>query len=182
MTMPWALRVLASAIVALGVAACGEETEREPAIEAQEGNEFGFEQIAYRVVLFRELNPEITGDQALVESVERGPDEALYAAFLQACNRGDDPATPTGEITLENAFGTAWQPVEQGVDPSLTYTPRALAPGACLPETGSVADRSFDGAALVFAVPADITSDRPLVLEVREPDSDAGSARVELDL
>lgn len=181
----WTLRILAiaaaTALLGLTSTACGNETEREPAIEAQEGNEFALGQIVYRVVLFRELNPEVTGDQALVEGVHRGADELLFAAFVRACNRGDDASTPTGAIELQKAFGTGYKPVEEGAEPAFAYKPRELGPGDCIPERGSVAERSFDGAALVFAVPSDITSNRPLILEVRETTGDK-AARVELDL
>jgi hypothetical protein len=46
-----------------------------------------------------------------------------------------------------------------------------------------VADRTFDGAALVFDVPFDvITQERPLILEIRERAEGGEVARIELDL
>lgn len=160
---------------------CGEETDREPAVEAREGNDALVGAFSYRVVLFRELNRATTTDRALLESVPTSADQGLYAAFIEACNRSDERQTPTSSIVLEDAFGETWQPVREGLEPSLTYQPRPLEPGMCLPEPGSVATQTFDGTAVVFAVPYSSTHERPLILEIRQSD-EGDSARLELDL
>jgi hypothetical protein len=51
--------------------------------------------------------------------VRSAGDHGLFAAFLDVCNRGDEPQAPTGLIHLEDAFGQSFQPVERG--------PRAVA-------------------------------------------------------
>jgi hypothetical protein len=51
-----------------------------------------------------------------------------------------------------------------------------------VPATGSAADRTFDGAALVFDVPYDSTQERPLILEIRERSEGGERARIVLDL
>jgi hypothetical protein len=171
-------------LLAIGSAltACGGERDFEPAIEAQEGNQVRLGSVSYRVVIFRELNPRVAPDRSLVESYEPAEDHGLYAAFLEACNRGDEPVMPTSEFRLEDAFGTAYQPVQDGLDTDLTYTTRRLGPGDCVPARTSVADRTFGGSALVFDVPFDITQERPLILEIRETADGGDVARIELDL
>lgn len=171
-------------VMSIGCAltACGGEHNPDPAIEAQEGNQIRLGTVSYRVVMFRELNPRTAPDRSLVESYEAPDGHGLYAAFIEACNRGDEPVTPTSEIRLEDAFGTAYQPVLSGLEPDLTYVPRPLGTGQCLPITASLADRTFGAAALVFDVPYDITQERPLILEIREHADGGDVARIQLDL
>jgi hypothetical protein len=160
--------------------ACGdEETQRAPAVEAQEGNTAQLGGIGYRVVLFRQLNPETAGDQALVEDVRAGEGRGLFAAFVEACNWSDNRATPTGDIVLEDAFGATFEPIAEGLEDALTYQPRSLEPEECVPARGNTADRTFDGGAVVFDAPLDITQERPLVLEIRDGGDEL---RIVLDL
>ena len=156
------------AICVCGIVACGgEETERASGVEAQEGNTVTLGHIAYRVVLFRQLNRNTTGDRALIQDVRSGENRGLYAAFVEACNWGDAPGRPTRTIVLEDAFGKAYQPVTSGLDESLTYTPRDLQPEECVPAVDTVAERVFSGGAVVFDLPYASTQERPLVLEIR---------------
>jgi hypothetical protein len=175
-------RALLAALVCLIAACGGEDVERAPAVEAREGNEVLLGQVSYRVVTFRELNRDIAPERSLIESVRTEPGHGLYAAFVRACNHGEEPVAPTGAIHLEDAFGESFRPVSEGLEPSLAYAPRRLEPGACVPATGSAADRTFDGAALVFDVPYDSTQERPLILEIRERSEGGERARIVLDL
>ena len=163
------------------LAACGgEETERAPAVEAQEGNTAQLGGIAYRVVLFRQLNPETRGDDALIEDVSVGEGRGLFAAFIEACNWSGEQARPTDDLVLEDAFGAAYEPVVDGLNQALTYTPRSLEANECAPAAGTAADRTFDGGgAVVFEAPLDITQERPLILEIRDG---ADEVRIVLDL
>jgi hypothetical protein len=167
--------------IAFTIAACGGDAERAPAVEAQEGNEVTVAGVDYRVVLFRELNPQLVADRSLVKSIEPGPGHGLYAVLLEACNHGEESRRATDAIRLEDAFGTAYQPLDKGLDSSLTYTAASLAPGECLPADDSVAKRTFGGTAVVFELPYDITQNRPLVLRIAGPDGE-DKARVVLDL
>ena len=161
----------------LAVACGGQEVERNAAVDARAGNEAVVGGVAYRVVLFRQLNPR-AADDVLVESVETDAQHGLFAAFLYACNRTDEPLEPTSEIVLEDAFGDTYEPLSQGLERSLAYTPKRLEPDECIPGNGS-GDGVFDGAALVFELPYDITQERPLILEIRQAGE---SARLTLDL
>jgi hypothetical protein len=49
----------------------------------------------------------------------------------------------------------------------------------CVPATGTAADRTFGGGAVVFEAPLDITQERPLVLEFRDGGDEV---RIVLDL
>jgi hypothetical protein len=175
--MSRALRALPVLLLLL-VAACGE-AEREDAVEATEANEVMVGGVAYRVQLFRELNPYEE------PSIYRGPPppagSALYVAFVRACAAGGEPVRASGAIRLENAFGERFEPVAPRPGNDLAYRPLRLKPEQCLPRPESVAARTFGGAALVFRVPLDAAAERPMVLEIHDPGTDE-TARVILDL
>ena len=87
--------------------------------------------------------------------------DGYYGAFLTVCNESGEPRTPTGDIDLEDAFGSTFRPLDATVHPELTYQPRRLEPNGCEPADGSPADETFNGAALVFSVPFDAVQRRP---------------------
>lgn len=175
------LRVLAAVVVAAAIGACGDEGGAENAVEAREENVVRIDGLAYRAVLFRELNPHIPPDQSLVEGTPSGPDRGLYAAFIRVCNESEEQQTPTGQIVLEDAFGQVFRPLAEGVTKQLAYQPRPLAPGECVPAADTPASRTFDGAPLVYEVPYEAVQRRPMVLEIR-PRGDREPVRIVLDL
>ena len=161
-----------------------ESTEAESAgdgaVEAQEQNTVELGGIRYRVVIFRQLNPRIAPDDALYEGPMPRGDRGVYAAFLQACNVSDETRRPAREIRLEDAFGEAYPQLEAASESLFDYQPARLRPDECVPSQDTAADRTFPGAAVLFAIPFDDLGNRPFVLELR--DSDAGVRRIQLDL
>lgn len=167
---------LTAALISLtGVACGGGEGVTNAAVEATEANVVRAGGVSYRVVRFRELNPASVGDRALLGTLRPASGHALFAAFIEACNRGGARTMPTAAIHIEDAFGKAYDPVDPPVDADLAYAPRPLGPGDCLPAVGTIAERSFGGAAVVFDLPLEVMRNRPLVLQI-------GDARVVLDL
>ena len=177
LVMPLRLAVI---LLACLVVACGDEPA-DTAVEAREENVVRLGDLAYRAVLFRQLNPRVAPDGSLVETAAVEADKGLYAAFMHVCNQSDEPKQATGQIVLEDAFGQVFRPLRSGVDQELTYQARTLAPGACIPARDSPASETFNGAALVFEVPFDAVDERPMVLEIR-PRGDGDPARIQLDL
>ncbi|HET8757524.1 MAG TPA: hypothetical protein VFM58_16010 [Solirubrobacteraceae bacterium] len=174
------LRMLVAAALVAVVAGCDDETARDNAVEAREGNAVELGGLTYRVVLFRQLNPRATPESALVDGVPPAG-EGYYAAFLSVCNASDGTHVPTDDIHLEDAFGKSFAPLDTDVNAELTYEPRRLPPEACEPADDSAADETYNGAALVFSVPFDAVQRRPMVLEI-QPRGGGVPARVQLDL
>jgi hypothetical protein len=175
-------RALVLALASFAFAACGggNATQGE-AIDVQEGDEVRFGQIAYRVVSFRELNPAVDADRTLVRSVGPAPRRGLYAAFIRACNRGDEPVAPAAAFRLRDAFGSNYAPLRDGLELRMLFAPERLSASACIPRDDSVAERTFEGAALVFELPRDIARNRPLLLEIRSLARGGELARIALD-
>ena len=92
-------------------------------------------------------------------------------------------STTTGQIQLENAFGTTYEPIPDDRTPSTAYQAAELDAGECTPPEGSLADDALPGAPVIFEIPVDDLAERPFVLETRSPGESGGeAARVQLDL
>jgi hypothetical protein len=167
-------------MLALVGSSCGGEKE-DNAVEAREQNRVELAGVRYRVVIFRELNPYASPDDALWTGKPPAEGTGLYTVVLRACGASDGTAAATGEVHLEDAFGQRFQPRASGAADTYEYRPRALEPGECLPGDEDPADDTFGGAALVFALPFEAAQERPLVLELGDPTS-GETARVQLDL
>lgn len=175
--------LLAVAMV-LALAGCAEE-KADNAVEATEQNTVALAGVDYRIVRFRQLNPRIPPDRAVVAGLPAPAEgQAYYAAFLTACNRADTTRTTTARIHLEDAFGQRFAPVARSEESVFAYRARPLQPGTCLPVEDSPADRTVDGAALVFDVPVEAARERPMILELARRPGGTGraAARVQLDL
>lgn len=163
-------------LVAGACAGCGEAGATDQAVEAREGNRATIGGIAYRVILFRELNVNIPPDRALVDGPPPPEGSVYLAAFLSACNTSEERLEPTDGLRLENAFGADYRRLEANRDNPFAYRPHPLEPGMCLPREDSAADRTIAGGALVFQVPAGDLGERPFVLVV---EGEANGAEVE---
>lgn len=175
-----ALGLVATVAAIASFAGCGSIEAADNAVEATERSTVTFGGARYRVVGFRQLNVETAPAEALWDGDPPPPGHALYLAVIEVCNTGDRSMTSSSEIHLEDAFGQRHAPRTSATDPDIAYTPRRLEPGDCFPRPDSAAERTVDGAALVFQIPTR-SIDRPLVLEIGSSSS-AGTARVKLDL
>lgn len=180
--MRWIARLpllLVIAALAAGAAGCGGADERAEAVEAREGNEFTLGDMHYRVLLFRELNVRTRPDDGYWQGPPPRAGHGYYGAFVEVCNRGEDPGAPSSEMHLEDAFGQAFRPLD-AVDDDIAFEPRTLRPDECLPQERSVTDRAASGGLLVFEVPFSEAQERPFVLVVGGPGD--SRTRVVLDL
>jgi hypothetical protein len=173
-------------LLGVPLSACGEEENQagtvpepeNPAVEPRNGNVVELDGIRSRVVLSRQLNVRTPRGAVLYEAPLPGGKRGLFAAFLDVCNVSQSTTTPTGRIELQDAFGQDFDPVE-----TYAYRTRPLEPGECRKPPNSTAERTFDGAAVLFTVPFDDVSNRPLVLEFGgDADGDGGRSAVRLDL
>jgi hypothetical protein len=162
----------------LGLAACGDE---KPGIDepAREGLAIEMEGVDYTIFITRELNPEITPDNAYV-TTEAPPGEALYGIFLKTCNVSEDERSTATEFTVRDNQDNTFQPEPLPDDNQFAYTGRTLDPKECIPEAGSVAQLGpTAGAMLLFKLPLENTENRPLELEIEH---DGEKRTFELDI
>jgi hypothetical protein len=173
--------ILAAIAALLLLAGCGDDASSDNAVEAQEQNTVELGGVRYRVVLFRQLNVRGAPDDALWEGPPSRAGRGLYAVIVRACASGSEPARTSERLHLEDAFGERFAPRPDDTADEYEYAPVELEPGECTPAPGSAADRTFDGAALVFDVPFESTAERPMILEIADP-TGSGTARIQLDL
>jgi hypothetical protein len=130
-------------------------------------------------VLFRQLNVQVAPDDALWKGSPPRAGNGLYTVVVRACAAGPEPARMSERLHLEDAFGERFSPRPGDTADAYAYTPVELEPGECAPAPASAADRTFDGAALVFEVPFESTAERPMILEIADP-TGSGAARIQL--
>ena len=149
----------------LGLVACGDDEQGidEP---AREGLAIELGGVDYTVFITRELNPDITPDNAYV-TTEAPPGEALYGVFLRACNVSDDQREAASEFVVKDNQENTFEPESLPEDNQFAYNARALGPGECIPAAGSVAQLGPTAASmLLFEFPLENTENRPLELEI----------------
>jgi hypothetical protein len=176
-----------SLALALGLAACGSEHDLGVEEPAREGLALDIGGVEYNIFITRELNLAITPDEAYYEGPAAEPGHALYGVFLRACNPEDasGPVMSASEFTVTDNQGTEFEPLELPEDNAFAYQSRELAPGECIPKSGSVAQQGpTAGSMLIFDFPLSNTENRPLELEVTSPagEGDPETKRFHLDL
>lgn len=158
--------LLCLALVALGVAACGDE---EPGVDepAREGLALPLDGVDYNVFITRQLNPAIPADDAFFQGPEPEPGETLYGIFLQVCNTSDDARETADSFKVVDNQDNEFEPEELPEENAFVYSARELDPKECIPESGSVAQLGpTGGAMLVFRFPLQTVENRPLELEI----------------
>jgi hypothetical protein len=156
---------------ASGLAACGADQEdigvEEP---AREGLAVDVGGLDYNVFITRELNLSITPDKDYYDGPPAKPGNSLYGIFILVCNPGDDTLPSASGFKVVDNQGAEFEPIELPEDNAFAYNARELAPGACIPEDGSVAQQGpTAGSMLLFDFPLENTENRPLELEITSP-------------
>jgi hypothetical protein len=181
------LLALACAATAVSLSGCFLEEEKDEGEALREGLAVKVGGIEYTVFITRELNPSLPDDRGYWQGKEAKPGFALYGLFIQACNRSDDDddlADDTYEATddfvVEDTQGNEYEPLEVDEENVFHYHAGPVEPGACIPETGSLAQQGPTGGAMVpFLFPLEAGENRPLELQIHAGDEEG---LVELDL
>lgn len=166
------LPVLAIAVSALGLAACGEE---EPVLRAEtEAAWIEVGELRYQVQISRPLNPGMRADAELLSGLPEGrqrlpPDTTWFGVFVRVENETDEPHQSSQEFTIEDTQGATFEPIP--VDNLIAYRPELVPAGALIPNEQTVAAfGQTQGAMLLFQVPVAALDNRPLELLVQSPD------------
>jgi hypothetical protein len=171
-----------AAVLLLG-AGCGEEHETE----VPEGEPLELGEVEYNVQITRFLNPDDREDREYVEGQELPPrGQSFLAVFIEVENNGDEAITLPSEEDLRvvdttfESTGTAYTPLPNDNIFALRLGSE-LGPNEELPEDDTAAAAGpTQGSIILFSVPADIATNRPLELEFLEGDEVEG--KIELDI
>ena len=183
------LLALACAATTATFSGCFLEEDKEEGEPLREGLAVSVGGIEYTVYITRELNPKLADDRTYWTGEEAKPGFSIYGVFIQACNRSgdnddDDVETDTYETTddfvVVDTQGNEYEPLEAEEENDFQYHPKALEPGTCIPEEGSLAQLGPTGGAMLpFLFPLEAGENRPLELDIR---AEGEEASVELDL
>jgi hypothetical protein len=173
------LAPLALLVLAVGVSACGYESD---STHVNEGESVELGELKYNVTFSRYLNPKDTEDEAyLVGQKESPKGETYFGVFFEVQNESDEPQVLPSTLTItdvdENEFEVLPSksifalPFDGEVE-SEEQIPRLDTPAQQGPIEGSVA---------IFLLPESASEDRPLTLHIPGTEGEEG-AEVTLDL
>jgi hypothetical protein len=171
------LALLALAIVALALAACGSE---EHSKEVVEGQPVTLGELKYNVIFSRFLNPNDNEDSAyLVGQPEAPADAAYFGVFVEVQNEVDEPQRLPRSLTIVDAEGDEYEAQESESLYALPFGGEVESEEQ-IPVLDSTAEQGpIEGALVLFLLPDLVSENRPLVMEI--PGSE-GPAEVTLDL
>jgi hypothetical protein len=183
------LIVAAAALVALGLAACGQSSNP---INADANNngvyvDAGDPPVTYQLQVSREMNPYSLQDLAYMVGVPSPmalpPDEEWFGVFLWAKNQTKHPETMASSFDIVDTQGNVYYPV--ALNPAVNmfaYTPTTLQPNGTYPIPGTPAFYSPpQGALLLFKINDSAYANRPLTLQIHAA-GQAQPSTISLDL
>jgi hypothetical protein len=180
--------ILAVAFVAaVGVAACGQESEPDSALN--DGVYVNAGPVTYQMQVSRELNQYSVEDRQYVAGLPAGtgalgPNQLWYGVFLWAKNQTSHPRVTASRFDIVDSNGDRFNPI--ALDPKLNgyaWTPQVLQPQGIEPAPNTTA--SFgptQGGLLLFKLPTAVYSNRPLVLRIFAPGEPNQTGHIDLDL
>ena len=173
------LAFLALLLLAVGVSACGYESDSKHVVEG-EGVELG--ELKYIVTFSRYLNPNDNEDEAyLVGQKEAPKGETYFGVFFEVQNESDEPQVLPESLTITDVDDNEFEvlPSESifalpfgGEVESEEQIPRL----DTAPQLGPI-----EGSLAIFLLPESASENRPLTLHIPDEEGEEG-AEVTLDL
>lgn len=173
------LALLALLVLAVGVSACGYESDSK---EVDEGQSLELGELKYNVTFSRYLNPNDNEDEAyLVGQKEAPKGETYFGVFFEVQNESDEPQVLPSTLTITDADDKEYEVLESESEFALPFNgeveaqeqiPRLDTPAQLGPIEGSVA---------IFLLPEEASEDRPLTLHIPGDEGEEGG-EVTLDL
>jgi hypothetical protein len=165
------LLLLVLAFAALGLSACGDDPPETITHGESEAEYVTFGDVQYQVQISRQLNPREVGDRAYLVGIppaDRGltADEVWFGVWVRAFNRSGQASPTADNFKIVDTRGEEYEPVELQNVNVFAYRPTVIPDEGQYPEEGSApSETSSTGALLLFKLPVDALSFRPLELE-----------------
>jgi len=176
------------AVACLGaLAGCGKSSNK-PGETVREGLSTPLDGLSYTVFLTRQLNLKNVEDSGYLPlHPEAPPGKGLYGVFIEACNKGDKPATVANNYYIEDTQGHKFEPERLPKSNPYAFQGGATVPPEnCEPARGSLAQQGpTSGSLLLFNLPLGATENRPLELHIQggfESGNTPAEATVILDI
>lgn len=174
--------------MALGLVACGRESHPTGADPNNDGGYVDAGPITYQLQVSRQLNPYATEDSQYLTGLPAGtpttkPDQLWYGVFLQAKNQSGQAAKTTDTFDIVDTQGNRYFPLTLNPTQnpyawqSVLLEPSGVEPG---PDT-TASFGPTQGRLLLFKLPTQVYSNRPLTLQIHAPGQTTPST-ISLDL
>lgn len=171
------LGVLALLATAFAFSACGYSSDSK---HVAEGEPIQLGELQYNVIFSRFLNPSDNEDSAYLVGMPDPPaGHSYFGVFLEVQNESEEPQTVAGGFSLTEASGVTHEAIPSK---SLYAFPFGgeIEPQEQIPVLDSTAQQGpIEGSLVLFEVPASTSENRPLTLEIANPE---GTGFVTLDL
>lgn len=183
------LTAVCAAVLALGVAACGNPAPGNVADANNNGAYVNAGPVTYQLQVSRVLNQYLTEDSQYVKGLPAGisptlpANEMWYGVFLWAKNQTDRPQTTTDKFEISDSRNVTYYPLQlnTALNP-FAWTSEILRPGSVQPSPETIAGQGpTQGGLLLFKVNTDAFSNRPLTLYILGS-SNQKLASISLDL
>ncbi len=169
--------VLALAIAALALSACGYSSDSK---DVAEGEPVKLGELQYNVVFSRFLNPNDNEDSAyLVGQPELPEGHSYFGIFLEVQNKSEEAQTLADSFTITDAGHETYHAIPSKSLYALPFggeveSQEQIPILDSTPEQGPI-----EGSLVLFELPASASENRPLTLSIPGPE---GPAAVTLDL
>jgi hypothetical protein len=182
------LAVLAVAVAALSLSACGNK-EAETTFGHTEGAYLNVGNLVYQVQISRILNPLDRTDRAYLvdvpaDQLQLAPDEAWFGVFVIGWNESDKAQPALTDFRITDTQENVYTPVGIGPSNVFAYRSQDIEPGEKEPLQNTAASNnpSVNGAMLLFKVKNSTFDNRPLELKLHATQGEPRDAAVDLDV
>ncbi len=183
MTSPRLHVLLVSAVLALGVAACGNEAQEDETFQSEnaqvaetEGIYLELDEMKYQVQISRQLNPLIVEDRDYFQGIrasdlDLADDEVWFGIWMRVENESEEPIETASRFTIVDTQENEYVPVRIGEPNPFAYSGGRIDGEELYPQPQSAAgERSPFGAVILFKLKRFSLDNRPLELTIEDPE------------
>ena len=179
------LVVLMSLALVAGLTACGNKKSRITHAET-EGIYVDLGSLKYQVQISRPLNPNDIEDREYLRGVSDtlGPQDEWFAVFVRVQNESNRFQRPATQYDITDTLNNTFNPVNVDTKAnSFAYNPTGIPGKGLLPNPDSLpAQTSINGEMLLFKIPRTNLDNRPLILQIHDPQNFQTVDTVTLDV
>lgn len=173
------LALLALLLLAVGISACGYESDSK---EVKEGESVELGELKYNVTFSRYLNANDNEDAAyLVGQPEAPKGESYFGVFFEVQNESDEPQVLPSTLTITDIDENEFEVLESESVFALPFNGTVESQEQIPPLDTPAQLGAIEGSLTVFLLPESASENRPLTLHIPGAEGEEG-AEVTLDL
>jgi hypothetical protein len=164
-------------ILAVGVSACGYESDSK---QVDEGQSVELGELKYNVTFSRYLNPNDSEDEAYLVGQKEAPEgESYFGVFFEVQNESDEPQVLPSTLTITDIDDQEWEVLPSESIFALPFDGEVESEEQ-IPRLDTAAQQGpIEGSLAIFLLPEEASENRPLTLHI---EAAGENAEVTLDL